>query len=231
MSEIIHFYENINKKQLNEIKALRNPPKLVDFTMRAVATLMGRKIKTWKDVQKMLGKNDFIPSILKFDTNNIGNKIRKKLNKDYLSNEEFNFERVNKASKVAGPLVMWVRSQVKFAHLLDSVEPMTKEIKELKAKLITKQKQAESLSAMVQELELKIEEYKTEYQRMVQKITELKNEMKIVEESMGRARKLLEDLSDENSRWQQETENFQKQLSTLDGDCLLSAGFLTYIGF
>merc|ERR1712154_563168 len=55
--------------------------------------------------------------------------------------------------------------------------------------------------------------------------------MAIVEESMARAKKLLEDLSDENTRWKKETENFQKQLSTLDGDCLLSAGFLTYIGF
>merc|ERR1712228_473785 len=64
---------NINKKQLNEIKVLRNPPKMVDFTMRAVAVLMG-----------------------------------KKLNKEYLSNEEFTYERVNKASKVAGPLVLWV---------------------------------------------------------------------------------------------------------------------------
>merc|ERR1712113_1269545 len=36
---------NINKKQLNEIKALRNPPKMVELTMRAVAVLMGRKIK------------------------------------------------------------------------------------------------------------------------------------------------------------------------------------------
>merc|ERR1712113_381646 len=55
---------NINKKQLNEIKALKKPPKMVDMTMRAVAVLMGRKIKDWKQVQKMLGGNDFIPSIL-----------------------------------------------------------------------------------------------------------------------------------------------------------------------
>eukprot|EP01084_Bolivina_argentea_P022715 42232_1 len=102
---------NINKKQLAEIRAFRNPPKMVNFTMRAVATLMGKKIKTWKDVQQMLASNhDFMVSILRFDTNMITQKIRKKLNKDFLSNEEFTFERVNKASKVAGPLVMWVKS-------------------------------------------------------------------------------------------------------------------------
>merc|ERR1712244_161601 len=92
---------NINKKQLNEIKVLRNPPKMVEMTMNCVVTLMGKKIKNWKDVQKLLCSNDFIPSILKFDTNKVKEKTRKKLQKEYLSKEDFNFERVNKASKVA----------------------------------------------------------------------------------------------------------------------------------
>eukprot|EP01084_Bolivina_argentea_P022716 42233_1 len=55
---------NINKNQLNEIKALKNPPKMVDFTFRAVATVMGKKINDWKQIQQMLASNDFIPSIL-----------------------------------------------------------------------------------------------------------------------------------------------------------------------
>ena len=54
----------------------------------------------------------------------------------------------------------------------------------------------------------KIEEYKPVYEKMVQKITELKNEMKIVQDTMARAVKLLADLSDEKNRWQGETDNF-----------------------
>merc|ERR1712228_829863 len=153
---------NINKKQLNEIKALKKPPQMVEMTMNCVVTLMGKKIKNWKDVQKLLGSNDFIPSILKFDTNSVKEKVRKKIQKNYLSHEDFTFERVNKASKVAGPLVLWVKSQIKFAHLLDSVEPMTREITELKQRLGEKQQQAKELTATVAELEKKIEEYKAE---------------------------------------------------------------------
>merc|ERR1712115_662130 len=72
---------NINKKQLNEIKALKKPPQMVEMTMNCVVTLMGKKIKNWKDVQKLLGSNDFIPSILKFDTNSVKEKVRKKIQK------------------------------------------------------------------------------------------------------------------------------------------------------
>merc|ERR1712113_1173422 len=150
---------NINKKQLNEIKALKKPPKMVDMTLNCVLTLMGIKTNNWKDVQKILGGKDFIPQILKFDTNKVKEKTRKTIQKKYLENEDFTFERVNKASRVAGPLVLWVKSQVKFAHLLDSVEPMTKEIKELKDKLVVKQKQAQKLNETVTELESQIEEY------------------------------------------------------------------------
>merc|ERR1712113_717141 len=85
---------NINKKQLNEIKALKKPPQMVEMTMNCVVTLMGKKIKNWKDVQKLLGSNDFIPSILKFDTNSVKEKVRKKIQKTYLSHEDFTFERV-----------------------------------------------------------------------------------------------------------------------------------------
>merc|ERR1712130_629092 len=83
---------NINKKQLNEIKALKKPPKMVEMTLNCVLTLMGIKTKDWKDVQKILGGKDFIPQILKFDTNKVAEKTRKKIQKKYLSDEEFTYE-------------------------------------------------------------------------------------------------------------------------------------------
>merc|ERR1719295_2008400 len=163
---------------------------------------MSKKTKNgWKDVQKILANAHFIPDILQFDTNKVSSKVRDKVIKKYINDEKWTFEAVNKASKVAGPLVLWVKSQVKFAHLLDQVEPMTREIQELKASMDAKVKQGEELTALVVELEQKIVEYKAEYQRMVQKITELKNEMATVEALMARAQKLLGDLSEEKERW------------------------------
>lgn len=115
---------NINKKQLNEIKALRKPPKVVEMTLNCVLTLMGIKTKDYKDVQKAVGRKDFIPQILKFNTMKIQERTRKKIQKKYLAEEDFTFERANKASKVAGPLVQWVYAQIKVAHLLDATNVM-----------------------------------------------------------------------------------------------------------
>merc|ERR1719242_1510191 len=147
------------------------------------------------------------------------------------NDEKWTFETVNKASKVAGPLVLWVSSQVKFAHLLDQVEPMTREIQELKVSMDAKVKQGEELTALVAQLEEDVIRYKEDYAKMMALITKLTNDMDVVKKLMGRATKLLGDLAEEKKRWSGQTESFKKQISTLDGDCLLSAGFLTYIGF
>merc|ERR1719242_1620739 len=147
------------------------------------------------------------------------------------NDEKWNFDAVNKASKVAGPLVLWVSSQVKFAHLLDQVEPMTREIQELKVSMDAKVKQGEELTALVAQLEEDVIRYKEDYAKMMALITKLTNDMDVVKKLMGRATKLLGDLAEEKERWSGQTESFKKQISTLDGDCLLSAGFLTYSGF
>eukprot|EP01084_Bolivina_argentea_P136316 240077_1 len=231
-SEIIvaqKLISNINRNQLNEIKSLKNPPKMVQIVFYATCNLLKeterkqklkktapiyintqqklvygfvrlsfysnnfpievidlifkcyfikqtiriKKIQNWKQVQKMLKSKDFIPKILKFDVNLVTTKIRKKINKNYLSNEHFTFSRVNKASKTAGPLVLWIKSQIKFAHLLDMVEPMKKEIEELKHNLDVKQKLCGVLKDELKELEIRNKQNKFEYEMTIEKIDEL----------------------------------------------------------
>ena len=48
----------------------------------------------------------------------IANETRDKLKKD-LSDKTFSFKKVNKASKVAQALLLWVKAQVKFSNLLN----------------------------------------------------------------------------------------------------------------
>ena len=116
----------IRKKDLDEIRALRKPSHLVEKTMDAVCLLMVKKTKyelyDWKKVQKIMDKN-FIPDILNFDTNNLTAKRRKKVIQKYIDDERWTYERVNKkASRALGPLVLWVKHQVKWSQFLDELE-------------------------------------------------------------------------------------------------------------
>lgn len=48
---------------------------------------------------------------------------------------------------------------------------------------------------------------------------------------MNRSTALLKSLSAERERWEKTSETFKNQMSTIAGDCLLSAAFITYAGY
>ena len=48
---------------------------------------------------------------------------------------------------------------------------------------------------------------------------------------VNRSHALLKSLSAERDRWEQTSETFKNQMSTIAGDCLLSAAFIAYAGY
>lgn len=48
---------------------------------------------------------------------------------------------------------------------------------------------------------------------------------------MNRSTALLKSLSAERERWEKTSETFKNQMSTIAGDCLLSAAFIAYAGY
>eukprot|EP01084_Bolivina_argentea_P068069 123863_1 len=135
------------------------------------------KSSTWYQLEKLIRNKFFLQSILKFDQNDASTRItfktRKHINEKYLSNEIFTFERINKASPMCGSLAMWVMSQVKYAHILESVEPMQQEIKQLSNKLNEKQTQCKQFNMIIKEFEGKIKVCKLKYANLTKKACEL----------------------------------------------------------
>merc|ERR1712154_684929 len=79
----------------------------------------------------------------------------------YIKHKDFNEERANKASKVAGPLVKWVKSQLKYSELLDIVRPMLKELK--------------FCCDVVNKLEVKISKARQEINEMVENMIKMQD--------------------------------------------------------
>ena len=55
-------------------------------------------------------------------------RARAKMEREYLSREEFTYEKVNRASKACGPLVQWVEAQVNYSSILAKVGPLREEL-------------------------------------------------------------------------------------------------------
>jgi len=159
----------INPKDLNEIKTLKSPPKVVENVMTATVMLLGHPIKVWGDVKKLLSYR-FKPELLNFDTYTLTKETRQKVYKKYASNEDFSYDRVLVASKVCGNLVLWCQSQINYSRTLDVIIPLEKEVKKLQKDAKKKEKLAKELLRLVQELQVNIEEYTKQCNEMIEHI-------------------------------------------------------------
>lgn len=223
---------NIKKQQLQEVRAMANPPEAVKMAMESVCTVLGHKIDSWRTVQGIIRRDDFIQRIVNFDTTiQMTKQLRDTMKKDFLSRPSFNFETVNRASKACGPLCKWVLAQVKFSEILDKVEPLRNEVQSLEDQAANTKQQAGTIVTMISELEASIGQYKQEYALLISETQAIKSEMERVESKVNRSMKLLGSLSSERERWESGSRTFDAEMSTIVGDVLLSAAFLAYGGF
>ncbi|CDU22276.1 cytoplasmic dynein heavy chain 2 [Sporisorium scitamineum] len=223
---------NIKKQHLTEVRSMGNPPLPVKNAMESVCIILGHKIESWKTVQAIIRRDDFIASIVNFDTDRqMTRQIREKMIRDYLSKPEYNFETINRASKACGPLAKWVIAQVRFSEILDKVGPLRDEVQSLEQQAEDTKLQASEIVDMIAELENSIATYKDEYAALISETQAIKSEMERVQNRVSRSMQLLDSLSSEKQRWETGSRTFDDQMSTIIGDALLSAAMLAYAGY
>ncbi|KAF8602688.1 dynein heavy chain [Ceratobasidium sp. AG-I] len=223
---------NIKRQHLTEVRSMANPPAAVKMAMESVCTILGNRIDSWRTVQGIIRREDFIASIVNFDTTRqMTRSLREQMKREYLSQPTYNFATVDRASKACGPLVKWAIAQVRFSEILDKVEPLRNEVDELERKAETTKQSASTIIKMIAELESSIDRYKREYAVLISEVQAIKSEMERVQTKVDRSMTLLGSLSSEKSRWEEGSRTFDTEMSTIVGDVLLSAAFLAYGGF
>ena len=86
-------------------------------------------------------KENFIPSIVNFNTDDITDDIRKVFARDYQSNPEYTYDRIYRANVASRPMVKWAIAQLEYAEMLNRVDPLRQELKALEeASVIKKNK-------------------------------------------------------------------------------------------
>lgn len=222
----------IKRQHLTEVRSMGNPPEAVKLAMESVCTMLGHKIESWKTVQSIIRRDDFIASIVNYNTEKMMTKqLRDYMRRNYLNNAAYEYETVNRASKACGPLVKWVAAQVNYSEILDRVGPLREEVTRLEQSAEDTKKKAAEMEAMIVELEKSISRYKEEYAALVGETQLIKAEMDRVKSKVDRSLTLLSSLSSEKVRWETASQAFESQMGTIVGDVLLSAAFLAYGGY
>ena len=223
---------NIKKPQLTEVRSMGNPPAGVKLAMEAVCTLLGHKVDNWKTIQGIIRREDFIASIINYDNEKqMTRSHRIKMRNDYLSKDDFTYEKVNRASKACGPLVQWVDAQVSYSEILDRVGPLREEVDQLEEQALQTKAEAQAIENTINDLERSIDTYKSEYAVLISETQAIKTEMSRVQYKVDRSVRLLDSLSSERSRWEEGSTSFETQIGTLVGDVIIASAFLAYGGF
>lgn len=222
---------NIKRQHLTEVRSMGNPPAGVKLALEAVCTLLGHKIDSWKTIQAIVRRDDFIASIVGYENERqMTRSHRIRMQNEFLSKEDFTYERVNRASKACGPLVQWVEAQVNYSDILDRIGPLREEADQLEEQALQTKAEAKAIENTIVNLENSIATYKSEYAALISETQSIKSEMSRVENKVNRSVKLLDSLSAERTRWESGSKSFETQISTIVGDVLIAAAFLAYSG-
>lgn len=222
--------KGIKKQNLVEVKSLPNPPPAVKLAVEGISTLLGEKDLDWKSLRAIIMRENFISTILNFNTEDISDDIRTKMAK-YTSNPDYNFEKINRASVACGPMVKWTIAQIQYSEMLSRVEPLKNELHALEVEANENRKKNEETQNLIANLEKSIGRYKEEYAVLISQAQAIKADLASVETKVGRSVALLKSLAGERTRWESGSESFKNQMSTIIGDVLLMSAFMAYAGY
>ncbi|TNN61008.1 Cytoplasmic dynein 1 heavy chain 1 [Liparis tanakae] len=104
--------KSIKKQHLVEVRSMANPPAAVKLALESICLLLGESTTDWKQIRSIIMRENFIPTIVNFEADDISDSIREKMKKNYMSNPSFNYDQVNRASLACGPMqfFMWLES-------------------------------------------------------------------------------------------------------------------------
>lgn len=223
--------QNIKKQHLTEMRSMSNPPAAIKMAMESVCILLGYQVSTWRDVQLIVRKDDFIASIVSYDNDSqLTPEMRQYMEEVYLSRPDYNYETIYRASKACGPLLQWVIAQIKYSSILERVGPLRAEVAHLQGSATKSKAHLIAIDEMIEELEESIEKYKLDYSEVIREAEKIKSEINSTEAKANRSIKLIENLTQERERWQSSIKSFEKMREKLVGSSLLSAAFAIYCG-
>lgn len=221
--------KGIKDSQLTEMRSYSVPPKNVVHTLNLVFKVLenGKNLE-WAAIKSDMAKPGFISRVMKFDVSTVKASVRKEIRPAI---DELDPEVIKKSSGAAAPLAYWLKAQMDYADIKDTLAPMEEEVANLTKENEKKEQEMVETENKIKEMETRIKVLQEDYAVLLSKIEEFKRELEVVGSQIEKSEALMASLNTEKTRWESSLKDFTFHFQTLTGDVLLSAAFLTYLGF
>ena len=117
-----------------------------------------------------------------------------------------------------------------YGQIFRVVQPKRERYNQAMSQLKEKQEALADARRKLAEVTKQIEDLKQQYEEKMAVREKLGKEIEYSEMMLDRATRLISGLSGEKIRWEETVKDLESQIGFLVGDCLLAAGFLSYMG-
>ena len=222
----------LSKSMLTELKSLSAPPAGVDNVTSAVLILLEREYKNfkWDRAKKMMANVDqFKTRLQEYKGENMTEDEVRRL-EPFISDPLFNPDDMKRKSEAAANLCNWVVNIVKYNRIYVKVKPLMDQLEAARASKADAEASLAKAQAVVAEVDAKLKALGDKFQAATEEKAEVEAQAAAGKARLGMAERLVGGLSSENERWGREIDNLRDSSTTLIGDCMLAAGFVSYVG-
>lgn len=148
----------------------------------------------------------------------------------FISKPEFQPKVIEKASQACKAMCMWTRAMHKYHLVALAVEPKKKLLANAQAELDKTLATLNDAKARLQAVNDRIADLEQKYEEAVAEKEALEQKARQCEVRLGSAEKLIGGLGGEEARWKQTVARLETDYVNLDGDAVVSAGTIGYLG-
>ena len=221
----------IRKDSLNELRMMRLPPEAINDVLSGVLILMGNFDTSWRSMKSFLAKPSIKQEIMNYDARRITPQIRKKANQ-LLQEKADSFEpkRIQRVSVAAAPLAAWFKANVSYSVILEKIAPLENELHDAQDDIDQALAAQHGVEQELVALDGQVTDLKVNFSKITSEAEALKISLKNVQGTLERSQTLLQKLSEEKHRWDEQVNEIENVTVLLPNYCLLVANFVTYLG-
>ena len=221
----------IKKDNLNEIRSLKLPPEPIRDVLEGVLRLMNNQDTSWISMKRFLANPSVINDIMEYDAKNITPDMREGV-KNLLRTKKTSFEEatIQRVSQAAAPMAAWVKAQIQYSLVLQTIQPLTDELSKLNSNLDVGNKRKAQCMEDIRQSDETVTRLKEEHEKLTEEAAELKAELNKTKKTLTAAEELLGKLKDEKERWSHQMKDLDAQMKHLPMTLLVASSFITYLG-
>eukprot|EP00762_Andalucia_godoyi_P000483 ANDGO_03248.mRNA.1 Dynein gamma chain len=234
----------ITAKDIQNLRALRNPPQLVKVIFDGVLLLRKMPLNAVEPLEykgnniikdsytysvQMMTDTNFLNSLLNYERDEVTDEMVE-LCQPYFDIEEWDADKARAASGNVAGLCTWVSSICLYHDVAKIVQPKIEALRVAEVQLRVANSKLKAKQEELDQVEADLFKIQSEFDAMMRKKQELQDDADRTRKRMESANNLIGALAGEKDRWTQQSKEFADRTRRLIGDVGCVCAFISYCG-